>query len=177
VQRQDVALKLSLTPHVNEGDFVRIELDQEVSDIASQNFNGLGPSTSKRTAKTVVVCKDTQTVVIGGLMSERQINAETKIPLLGDLPILGYLFKSTKKTMQKTNLLIVLRPTSSATRATWRIFRRSSRSGACTRRYRLQPEGAAQDVDTGTRAALEISRSPSRRTGSRLPSEEGIQTA
>jgi len=110
VQRQDVALKLSLTPHVNEGDFVRIELDQEVSDIASQNFNGLGPSTSKRTAKTVVVCKDTQTVVIGGLMSERQINAETKVPLLGDLPILGYLFKTTKKTTQKTNLLIFLTP-------------------------------------------------------------------
>jgi general secretion pathway protein D len=110
VQRQDVALKLALTPHVNEGDFVRIELDQEVSDIASQNFNGLGPATSKRTAKTVVVCKDTQTVVIGGLMSERQINAETKVPLLGDLPILGYLFKSTKKTTQKTNLLIFLTP-------------------------------------------------------------------
>jgi general secretion pathway protein D len=110
VQRQDVALKLSLTPHVNEGDFVRIELDQEVSDIASQNFNGLGPSTSKRTAKTVVVAKDTQTIVIGGLMSDRIIEAETKIPFLGDLPLLGYLFKSKKRTTQKTNLLIFLTP-------------------------------------------------------------------
>jgi general secretion pathway protein D len=110
VQRQDVALKLELTPHVNEGDFVRIELDQEISDIISANYNNMGPATSKRTAKTVVVCKDTQTVVIGGLMSERQTNTETKVPLLGDLPILGYLFKSTKKTMQKTNLLIFLTP-------------------------------------------------------------------
>jgi general secretion pathway protein D len=110
VQRQDVALKLSLTPHVNEGDFVRIELDQEISDIVSENFNNMGPATSKRTTKTVVVCKDTQTVVIGGLMANRITNSETKIPLLGDLPILGYLFKTTTKKTQRTNLLIFLTP-------------------------------------------------------------------
>jgi general secretion pathway protein D len=110
VQRQDVALKLSLTPHVNEGDFVRIELEQEIQDIASQNFNGLGPSTSKRSVKTVLVARDAQTVVIGGLMSDRMVEAETKIPLLGDLPLLGILFKNKTRTMQKTSLLIFLTP-------------------------------------------------------------------
>ena len=110
VQRQDVALKLKLTPHVNESDMVRLELEQEVSDIASQNFNGLGPSTSKRTAKTVVVVRDQQTVVIGGLMSDRVIDSVSKVPLLGDIPILGYFFKYSSKTKQKTNLLIVLTP-------------------------------------------------------------------
>jgi general secretion pathway protein D len=110
VQRQDVALKLKLTPHVNDSDMVRLELDQEVSDIASQNFNGLGPATSKRTAKTTVVVRDQQTVVIGGLMGNRIQNVVSKVPLLGDIPILGYFFKHTAKTVQKTNLLIVLTP-------------------------------------------------------------------
>jgi len=110
VQRQDVALKLKLTPHVNESDMVRLELEQEVSDIASQNFNGLGPSTSKRTAKTVVVVQDQQTVVIGGLMADRIQDGVSKVPLLGDIPILGYFFKFSNKTVQKTNLLIVLTP-------------------------------------------------------------------
>ena len=110
VQRQDVALKLKLTPHVNDSDMVRLELEQEVSDIVSPNFNNLGPATSKRTAKTTIVVRDQQTVVIGGLMGDRMQDSISKVPLLGDLPILGYLFKYTTKTKQKTNLLIVLTP-------------------------------------------------------------------
>jgi general secretion pathway protein D len=109
VQRQDVALKLSLTPHVNEGDFVRIELDQDIEDIASVDPL-YGPTTSKRATKTVVVAKDSQTVVIGGLMASHLQLSETKIPFLGDLPILGYLFKHSVKKTQKTNLLIFLTP-------------------------------------------------------------------
>ncbi len=112
VQRQDVALKLKITPHVNESDMVRLELDQEVSDIAETNFGGtgLGPSTSKRTIKTVVVVRDQQTVVLGGLMETKVQNVVSKVPLLGDIPIIGYLFKHTKKVVAKTNLLIILTP-------------------------------------------------------------------
>ncbi len=110
VQRQDVALKLKLTPHVNDSDMVRLELEQEVSDIASANFNGLGPATSKRTAKTTVVVRDQQTVVIGGMMQERVTNNVSKVPLLGDIPILGYLFKYRTKSTLKTNLMIILTP-------------------------------------------------------------------
>jgi len=110
VQRQDVALKMKITPHVNESEMVRLELEQETSDIISQNFNGMGPATSKRSAKTVVVVRDQQTVVIGGLMSNRIRNTVSKVPILGDIPILGYLFKQKKKITEKTNLLIVLTP-------------------------------------------------------------------
>ena len=110
VQRQDVVLKLKIKPHVNESDMVRLELEQEVSDIVSDNYNGLGPATSKRTAKTMVVVRDQQTVVIGGLMGNRMQTSESKIPLLGDIPLLGYLFKYKTKSAQKTNLLIVLTP-------------------------------------------------------------------
>ncbi len=108
VQRQDVALKLTITPHVNESDYVRLELNQEVSDIVSENFNGLGPATSKRTAKTTVVVRDQQTVVIGGLVSDRTRLTIQKVPLLGDIPLLGWLFKTERKSVQKTNLLIIL---------------------------------------------------------------------
>jgi len=110
VQRTDVALKMKLTPHVNEHDMIRLEVDQEIQDILSPNFNGLGPATSKRTAKTTVVARDQQTIVIGGLMSDRNVERVTKIPFLGDIPILGFFFRTSIKTVQKTNILIALTP-------------------------------------------------------------------
>jgi general secretion pathway protein D len=112
VQRQDVALTLKITPHINASDMVRLEIDQEISDVASFDFGGrgLGPSWSKRTVKTTVVVRDQQTIVIGGLMSDRVNYSETKIPLLGDVPLLGYLFKYTRRQKVKTNLLILLTP-------------------------------------------------------------------
>jgi general secretion pathway protein D len=110
IQRQDVALKLKITPHVNDSDFVRLEIEQEISDIASENFGGLGPSWTKRTVKTTVVVKDQQPVVIGGLMQDKTLINESKVPLFGDIPILGYLFKYQRKTKAKTNLLIFLTP-------------------------------------------------------------------
>jgi general secretion pathway protein D len=110
VQRQDVVLKLEITPHVNASDFVRLEIDNELSDVANPNFNGLGPSTSKRTVKSVVTIRDQQSIVLGGLIKDRISEQVDKVPLLGDIPILGYLFKRTNKTVLKQNLLIILTP-------------------------------------------------------------------
>jgi general secretion pathway protein D len=110
VQRQDVALKLEITPHVNDSDFVRLEIDNELSDVANPNFNGLGPATSKRTVKSVVTIRDQQSIVLGGLIKDSVSETVNKVPLLGDIPILGYLFKSTSKTITKQNLLIILTP-------------------------------------------------------------------
>ena len=110
VQRTDVALKMKLTPHVNEHDMIRLEVDQEIQDILSPNFNGLGPATSKRSAKTTVVARDQQTIVIGGLSQDREVEKVVKIPFLGDIPILGFFFRNTTKSTQKTNILIALTP-------------------------------------------------------------------
>ena len=109
VQRQDVALKLEITPHVNE-DQVRLEIDSEISDVAADNYNGMGPATNKRKVKTTIVVRDQQPVVLGGLMKDKVSESENKIPLLGDIPILGYLFKYTTKTVTKQNLLIIITP-------------------------------------------------------------------
>jgi general secretion pathway protein D len=113
VQREKVALELKLTPHVNEHDIIRLEVDEKISELAPSPASGgqnLGPSTSERTAKTTVVAKDQQTVLIGGLMSDKVINSVTKIPILGDIPILGFFFRSSVKKIVKTNLIIALTP-------------------------------------------------------------------
>ena len=110
VQRQDVALKLEVTPHVNDSDFVRLEIDNELSDVSNPNFNGLGPATSKRTIKSVVTVRDQQSIVLGGLIKDSVSETTNKVPFLGDIPILGYLFKQTSKTITKQNLLVILTP-------------------------------------------------------------------
>jgi general secretion pathway protein D len=109
-QRQDVGTKISVTPHVNDSDQVRLELAEEISEAgAAQGSLGAVPI-NKRTANTTLIVRDRQTVVIGGLMRETGTTSETKIPLLGDIPVLGFLFKQTSKTKQKANLLLVLTP-------------------------------------------------------------------
>ena len=110
VQRQDVQLKLEITPHVNASDYVRLEIDNEISDVLSSNYNGLGPATNKRTLKTVAVVRDQQPVVLGGIMKDSVSETVTKIPILGDIPILGYLFKTRRKETSKQMLLIILTP-------------------------------------------------------------------
>jgi general secretion pathway protein D len=78
--------------------------------VSNPNFNGLGPATSKRTVKSVVTIRDQQSIVLGGLIKDSVSQTVDKVPLLGDIPILGYLFKSTSKTITKQNLLIILTP-------------------------------------------------------------------
>ena len=109
IQRTNVELKLKIKPQINESDFIRLEIDESTEEIASQDAT-LGPTTSKRAAKTTVVARDQQSVVIGGLMQERTVNAVEKVPLLGDIPVLGRLFRTTSKKKQKTNLLLFLTP-------------------------------------------------------------------
>jgi general secretion pathway protein D len=109
VQREKVALELKLVPHVNEHDIIRLEVDEKISEVAPGASN-LGPSTSERTAKTIVVAKDQQTILIGGLMSDKIINSVQKIPLLGDIPIIGFFFRNTTRHVVKTNLIIALTP-------------------------------------------------------------------
>ena len=110
VQRQDVALTLKITPHINVGGMVRLEIDLEISDIADRDFEGLGPSWSKRTIKDTVIVRDQQPVVIGGLMQDRTTTNESKVPILGDIPVLGNFFKFKSKSKEKRNLLVMLTP-------------------------------------------------------------------
>jgi len=110
--RQDIGTKITITPHLNDSDEVRLEVQEEITDVTGQAPIGtLGAVPfSKRTAQTQLVVKDQQTVVIGGLVRNRIARTDTKIPLLGDLPVLGALFRSSSTSLQKSNLILVLTP-------------------------------------------------------------------
>lgn len=109
IQRQDVALKMKIKPQINQSDYVKLNIEQEVSEVAGTDPL-LGPTTTKRSAKTVVVVKDQQTVAIGGLMRDNQSVSVSKVPILGDIPIIGWLFRSKETKNTKTNLLLFLTP-------------------------------------------------------------------
>jgi len=109
IQRQDVALTMKIKPQINESDFVRLTVEEEVTELVSISET-LGPTTTKRAAKTVVVVKDGQTVVIGGLIKDKKTEDVSKIPFLGDIPIIGRLFRTTRTVNEKANLLIFLTP-------------------------------------------------------------------
>ena len=109
IQREKLNLTLNVTPHISSNDAVRLEIEQETKDLGGKDPE-LGPTWAERKLKTQVVVHDQESVVIGGLIQERDIYNVTKVPLLGDIPILGYLFKYSTKTKKKTNLLILLTP-------------------------------------------------------------------
>jgi general secretion pathway protein D len=112
-QRQDVALKLELTPHLNDSDSIRLELNGEISDVADApgtTQTAGGPTTNQRTITTSVVVNDGETVILGGLQKDLESEVVDKIPFLGDIPLLGWLFKTKVKQHTKQNLLIILTP-------------------------------------------------------------------
>jgi general secretion pathway protein D len=110
VERKDTGIILRITPQITEGNFLKLDIYQEISDVKANKGQATDLVLRKRSAKTSVVVKDKDTVVIGGLIQDRDETIENKIPLLGDIPLLGWLFKTKSKQRTKTNLLILLTP-------------------------------------------------------------------
>ncbi|MBL0224602.1 MAG: type II secretion system secretin GspD [Geobacteraceae bacterium] len=111
VERKDVGINLKIKPQISEGDYIRMDINQEISAVKDTATDGaIDLVTTKRSAKTSVVIKDNETVVIGGLIQDKENETISKVPLLGDIPGLGWLFKTKKKSRNKTNLLILLTP-------------------------------------------------------------------
>jgi len=113
VERKDVGIILRFTPRINESDFVSLDIYQESSAVKATSLltiSDVGPITTKRSASTSVLVKSGDTVILGGMMQETISNNETKVPILGSIPILGNLFKFSSVSRQKTNLLIFLTP-------------------------------------------------------------------
>ena len=119
IERKDVGVTLELTPQVLEGDLIRLEIKQEITAIAenvAQTIGAgsasipVGPTTTKRSMETTTVAQDQQTLVIGGLVRDNITLSEKKIPVLGDIPWIGWLFKSQSRQIEKLNLLVFLTP-------------------------------------------------------------------
>ena len=109
VERQEIGIKLKVTPQINEGSGVQLTIEQEVSSVSGAT--GVDISINKREIKTTVMADDGATVILGGLIDEDVQESVQKVPLLGDIPLLGHLFKSTSNTKRKRNLMVFLRPT------------------------------------------------------------------
>jgi general secretion pathway protein D len=113
IERQDIGVTLKVTPHINEGATLRLEIEQEISSIApaaSLNAGAVDLITNKRSIKSTILADDGQVVVLGGLIQDDITQSVSKVPLLGDIPWLGRLFRSTTDTHVKRNLMVFLRP-------------------------------------------------------------------
>jgi general secretion pathway protein D len=118
VERQDIGVTLRVTPQITEGDSLRMEIFQEISSIAVGltasealgSAENVGVPLSKREIENVVTIRDGETVVIGGLLSDEYQDTVSKVPFLGDIPILGWAFKSSRRELRKINLLVLLTP-------------------------------------------------------------------
>ena len=112
VNREDVGIKLQVTPHINEGDSLVLDIEQEISSVLAGTVNSPnGPTTSKREIKTQILAGDGQTVVLGGLIEDQVSKNDSRVPVLGSIPVLGHLFRSQGSEKRKTNLLIFLKST------------------------------------------------------------------
>ncbi len=114
IERENVGITLAVTPHINEGDSVVLEIEQEVSNViigASQISEAADIITSERKIQTKVLAQDSKVVVLGGLIEDNVQDGQQKVPILGDIPFLGRLFRTDSVDVSKTNLLIFIRPT------------------------------------------------------------------
>jgi general secretion pathway protein D len=109
IERKDVGLTLRIKPQVSEGGAVRLQIYQEVSSI-QDTTNPAGVITNKRSVESMVLADDGQIIVIGGLVQDSTSSTKDKVPLLGDLPVLGALFRYETRKQTKTNLMVFLRP-------------------------------------------------------------------
>ena len=110
VQRQQVGTILTVTPQINEGDAVILAVEVESSSLAATSIGAVDLITNKRTIKTNVLIPDGGTLVIGGLMQDKAVNSEQRVPWLGRIPLLGELFRTRDTSKTKTNLMVFLQP-------------------------------------------------------------------
>ncbi|OWK38748.1 Type II secretion system protein D precursor [Pseudomonas oleovorans subsp. oleovorans] len=114
IERQDIGVTLKVTPSINEGATLRLEIEQEISSIApstGRNAQAVDLVTNKLSIKSIILADDGQVIVLGGLIQDDVTQAISKVPLLGDIPLLGGLFRSTRESHIKRNLMVFLRPT------------------------------------------------------------------
>ena len=113
IERKDVGLTLRIKPQIGESGTVRMTIFQESSDVKEQATGtaNAGPTTSKRSIESTVVVDDGQIIVLGGLIQDRYSDSKSKVPLLGDIPFLGPLFRTESRTKSRTNLMVFIRPT------------------------------------------------------------------
>ena len=123
VGRNDIGLTLTITPRINQGDAVRLEIDQTLSELAPSVAGAVDLVTNTRELTTAVIVEDGGTLVLGGLIQDKIRESRQSVPVLGSLPLIGALFRASGQTREKTNLMLFIRPT---------ILRDSAQADAAT---------------------------------------------
>lgn len=112
ITREDVGITLKVKPHIHDGEAIRLEVEATAESVSSTTVAGSADLiTNKRSIKTMILSDDQETIVLGGLIRDDVTETESKVPLLGDIPLLGWLFKSKSKSHTKNNMMVFLRPT------------------------------------------------------------------
>lgn len=143
IERENVGITLKVTPHINEGDAVVLDISQEVSSLSNLSVASSASDiiTNERKIETKVLAIDGQIVVLGGLIKDDVQDAQQKVPLLGDIPFLGRLFRSDAEKVTKQNLMIFIRTT---------IIRDNEQlAGASAEKYRYIRDQQAQRKESG----------------------------
>jgi len=149
IQREDVGLTLEVTPHINSDNLVRLLIHQEVSEVDASSLSVIGSQaaadliTNKRTIDTTILVEDNEVIILGGLIRDKETQAESRVPILGSIPGLGMLFRNRTTSTEKQNLMVFLRPTvlsnqQDIAEATERKFNRV---------FELEIEGEGQAMD------------------------------
>lgn len=164
VERKDVGISLKIKPYINEGSTLRLEVEQEVSDIAP-SVSGVDSSdliTNKRALKSTILADDGEIIVIGGLIRDSVRTQQSGVPLLRDIPYLGALFRWTRDTQTKSNLMVFLRPTivrskedlSDVSRRRYNALRDLSQPGTRDNNSLLLPADARQLFEPASAAPV-----------------------
>jgi len=111
IQRQDVGTKLHITPKISKGGTITLKIAQESSSLSQQTGDAGSLITNKRSIETQVLVDDGQTIILGGLLDDKVTEGASRVPLLGSIPLIGHLFKSSNSKKSKTNLLVFIKPT------------------------------------------------------------------
>jgi general secretion pathway protein D len=111
IKRQDVGLRLRILPQINQGDAITLEISQEISSLAPSTVSAADIVTNKRSIQTKVIANDGDLIILGGLIDDNLQETSEKVPILGDLPILGAAFRYKKSQLVKRNLMVFIRPT------------------------------------------------------------------
>ena len=149
VGRNDIGLTLKITPRINQGDAVRLEIDQALSELAPSVAGAVDLVTNTRELQTAVIVEDRGTLVLGGLIQDKVRESRQSVPVLGSLPLIGALFRASGQTREKTNLMLFIRPT---------ILRDSAQADAATNiKYDyLRRRQLAQSITGGSTQLPEI---------------------
>ncbi len=163
ITREDVGLTLKVLPQINDGDVIRLEVNQEVSSVVptSAAIQSSDLITNKRSIDTTILADNGETIVLGGLISDESSNSVQKVPILGDIPGLGALFKSRNKSSKKSNLLVFLKPS---------IIRDSKQAVDVTKTQYEKIRSLQMDLD-GNGNIFKVITGPSEKKRNRLPEE------